>query len=71
MPESQFFKCGCALRDENSSSIWVTPVLRRCKKHQNEMKKCSWLMWIKLYAPKQYRQFIKENPRSFRKRKII
>jgi len=56
----KFYKCGCAIRDEESiSGNLYHIVFRPCKKHRKEMKKCSWETWAKKFAPKQYREYKK------------
>ena len=56
----QYFQCGCAMRDEDSGHTFIRVVFRRCKKHQQEMKPCSWLTWAKKYAPTQYAKYRRE-----------
>jgi hypothetical protein len=56
-----YFKCGCSIIDMYESSNWITqPILRRCKRHQKDMKPVSWLTWAKTFAPAQYKRYIKE-----------
>ena len=56
----QFFECGCALRDEDQGQTFTRAVLRRCLKHQREMKVCSWVAWARKYAPRQYANYRKD-----------
>jgi len=54
--ENKYFQCGCWLSDADANHSFITtPVLRRCKKHQKDLKECSWSTWAKKYAPAQYR----------------
>jgi hypothetical protein len=55
-----FFKCGCAIRDEDNMASFVKIVFRRCKKHQKEMQFCSWETWAKINAPVQYKKYKKD-----------
>lgn len=53
-----FFKCGCSIVDE--ATAWSPSekmVFRKCKKHQKEMKRCSWMEWAKTNAPAQYKKY--------------
>jgi hypothetical protein len=57
----KFYKCGCAIRDEELDSGFLYRVIfRSCKKHRKEMKSCSWETWAKKFAPKQYKQYQKD-----------
>ena len=60
----QYFECGCAMRDEESSDFYTRVVFRRCKKHQQEMKSCSWVAWAKKFAPVQYASYQKDIGRN-------
>ena len=62
----QFFECGCAMRDEDTGDTFTRVVLRRCKKHQKEMKPCSWVTWAKQFAPRQYASYQKDLGRNRR-----
>ena len=54
----KFFKCGCAIRDEEISySLIVRVIFRPCNKHRKEFVKCSWQTWAKTFAPSQYKKF--------------
>ena len=57
---NQYFKCGCWISDGDESYIFSSPILIRCKKHQKNLQKCSWISWAKKYAPAQYRQYKKD-----------
>ena len=57
----KYYKCGCAIRDEEYvSGLHINIVFRRCQKHRKEMKSCSWKTWAKVNAPAQYRKYQKE-----------
>ena len=59
-PHNGYFICGCYYSDINPSGISVTIRFNRCKKHQLNMKPCSWLSWAKANAPSQYKRYIKD-----------
>ena len=58
--QNKFFECGCSITDESDHNWYTRPVLRRCKKHQRDMKPCSWSAWAKKNAPAQYAEYRKD-----------
>ena len=59
--DNKFYKCGCSIVDE--ATAWSPSekmIFRRCKKHQEDLKECSWLIWAKKFAPAQYKRYYKD-----------